>query len=282
MNDPKNNAILDTGYIKLLLGIYRWLKKYDWGRKYGNRIKTRIIWGFGSALHLQFAHQIRSFMLRATTVGIRNLEPSDCYNLANGLRDVLAQLLDVSPSRLHCTIKLCEQESGKTNQECKIYTIARSDPSNRPAEYYPNFHLAGDNSGFACTLGCNDRKNTWHPHAYNCFLCNDLKSEERFDCSRENFISYYKAAAIFPLRCRRGKEASPQIIGFLTFDSLDVGVFGKIPNIFEFRDSKRDWYEEACCYSTLVQTGGIMADVLAAVVFPLVANKERKSNGPKK
>jgi hypothetical protein len=189
----------------------------------------------------------------------------------------MAQLLQVHPSNLHCTIKLCNLAEGADKKECKVYTIARSKPrDDRPADYHPKFHLASNASAFAALLGCNDAKNIWAPHYYCAFISNDLAKHERFVCDRPDWQSYYRAAAVFSIRYVKSRREHHTVIGFLTFDSLQIGIFGNVPETFEYKDAKRSQYKELLSGSAFYHVAGILADILAAMLYFVVEKEETR------
>lgn len=146
---------------------------------------------------------------------------------------------------------------------------------NREPTTSPDYYLAGENSGFASLLGCNDRLNTWEPHVYCAFLCNDL-TKRNFDCGRANWHLHYKSTAVFPLRYPVGNDGIQKVMGFLTFDSLETGIFGNIPDIYGFTNELRDRYREKLWQSAFVHTCGLLADCLAGMMCEIIGNEERK------
>ena len=267
-----------SGTIKLLLRLSSFASKWKIGRNLAREIRDRVLWGFASGAHIEHAHSLRTFAHKAYIRGLKNLSPEDTISLASSERDVMAKLLGVPNQDIHCTIKLCHWPQGITDKGlCEIHTIARSEPCERPPEYYPKKHLAKDNSAFASLVGCDDNKNRW-TDPFCCFLCNDL-TKENFDCSRENWQKYFKAALVFPLRNLHYAKGQSRIVGFLTFDSEKTSIFGRIPNIFSYRRKNKSTYNTKCIYSTVVQVGGLLADTLFMTVNGvLIYEKQRGEN----
>lgn len=233
-------------------------------------LRQRTMLGPISKLHIHSTHQMRSFSIHkymARGIDSTLNHPYEPFeSLANANRDVFADLLEIPPQHLHCTIKICNNEKNMDKKDWKVYTIARSTPYNRPEEFHPEYHLVGENSSFAPLVGCDDIKNIWLPHVYRCFVSDDLtKYFNKYACSRKNWNDYFKSTIVFPLRYRKGRT-SHLIIGFLTFDSNKTKVFGNIPDIFEYKD-KPDDYLEHLSYSTAYHIGGIIADTLATTFY---------------
>lgn len=55
-------------------------------------------------------------------------------------------------------------------------------------------------------------------------------------------------------------------MGFLTFDSPDIKVFGNIPDIFQYRN-KPDDYAELLSLSSAFHLGAIISDILATTFY---------------
>jgi len=253
-----------TWYVQVFVWIVRLLRKIGADRVIRD-YRSRFILGFVTKLHLESAHQIRTFSIHKYFLGAidNSLKPYEPFeNLANALRNTLLEMIELPSQRLHCTIKICNSIEDLPKSQWKVYTIARSLPYRGREEFGPSvYHLIGSNSSFAPLVGCNDRKNTWLPLVYSCFACNNLtKHSERYDNSRDNWSNFYRSTIVFPLRYRENHEI--KIIGFLTFDSNQIGAFGNIPDIFDYKDNPSA-YEEKLSYSSVYHIGGIFADTLA-------------------
>lgn len=253
-----------------------YLRSFVWGIRFLRRIgvrgpvrsiRERAALGIIGRLHLLSIHQIRNFSLgRYLSGGLYELASfAPLEELANAHRNVFSDFLEVAPEGLHCTIKVC-CGGGPDKADIKVCTIARSIPCHRPPEYGPDvYHLVGQNSSFAPLVGCNDRKNIWIPQAFSCFACNNLiKHSGQYDCSREDWMNYYKSTIVFPLRYRIG--AKSKVMGFLTIDSDRVNVFGAIPDIFDHKDNS-SVYAEKLSFAGAFHIGGILADTLATTFY---------------
>lgn len=223
-----------------------------------------------SKLHLEAVHAVRTFAINREQIS----DSPDTYlaleGLANGYRKVFADILEVqSLEDIHCTIKLCASEQNVPKEDWKVYTIARSSPCNRPSEFgIKSAHKIGHNSDFAALCGAEDRKNKWWPNVYSCFICNDLRSHDNYDCSRDDWSSFYTAMAVFPIRYRQPKDKLHNIIGFVTFDTLDESLFRGLPCIFHDLNDRIN-YERSLNFTSVFHLGGILAAVLALSFYPL-------------
>lgn len=259
-------------YASLLVKILRHARKKNWRHvlKVFRTIRERMVLGTFHKLHLETVHAIRKYVVNEDSPG-----STDWGCLADGCRNVIADLLELPDRSLHCTIKLCHGEEEDAEEDWIVYTIARSEPCARPAEYgLDHHHLVGHNSSFAAIVGCKDRKNTWTPYAYSCFASNYLTQHgDKYDCSRKDYIQYFKSTLVFPLRYRKIHEESTLVQGFLTFDSPEENAFVGFPEVFAYRDNPAD-YEDKLSYLAVYHVGGIIADMLATVFYrvPLPTN----------
>lgn len=261
-----------SSYLKAAIWAVRLFRKNKPLRRVVANVRNRCVLGTVSKLHLEAIHAIRAFALSRDSIPDNELTYSALEGLANGCTKVVADVLEAQDKDIHCTIKLCGDGHNLPKEEWPVYTIARSVPCERPAEFgFGSAHLIGHNSDFAVLCGSNDRKNTWFPQVFSCFICNDLVSHQNYDCSRENWQSYYQASAVFPLRYRRPAAQRHHIIGFLTFDTMDAQLFSDAPCIFHNRDNKIE-YERDLTFYSFYHLGGMLADTLACTFYPLVSN----------
>lgn len=265
-----------SSYLKAAIWTARLFRKSQRLRRVVANVRNRFVLGTLSKLHLEAIHAIRTFALNRESIQDNELTYSALEGLANGCSKVFADVLEAQTKDIHCTIKLCGNGQDLPKEEWQVYTIARSVPCERPAEFgIESAHLIGHNSDFATLCGANDRKNTWYPNVFSCFICNDLASHTNYDCSRVNWQSYYQATAVFPLRYRRPAAKLHHVIGFLTFDTLDTSLFSEVPCIFHNRDKKFE-YERNLSFSSVYHLGGILADTLACTFYPLIINTQEE------
>jgi len=254
-------------YVKIFIWVARYLRKTKVGRHIIANFRGRVMLGTISRLHVDAIHEVRRFGISQCSLQIDDYDQLE--HLADGCRDVMADVLQVNATDLHCTIKVCQGKDVLPKEEWMVYTIARSSHSNRPTEFGQDYaHLLGHNSAFAAVSGANDRKNNWSTRIYSCFLCDDLKKYETFDCSRENWQLYYQATAVFPLRYRKNGDLGHTILGYLTFDTKNLEIFAGLPCIFKMNDQV-EAYEKAISFLSMYHVGGIMADTLAMALEPL-------------
>lgn len=257
-------------YIRAIIWLARLLRKRKRFRHIVVDAKNRFALGTLSKLHLEAAHAVRTFAINRDQISDNPETYLALEGLANGYRNVFADILEVHSSEdIHCTIKLCASEQNVPKEDWEVYTIARSTPCYRPSEFgIKSAHKIGHNSDFAALCGAEDRKNKWYPNVYSCFICNDLRSHANYDCSRDDWNSFYTATAVFPIRYRHPKDKLHNIIGFLTFDTLDSSLFGDLPCIFHEGGNKLN-YERALNFTSVFHLGGILSDVLALSFYPL-------------
>lgn len=221
-------------YVKVFVWAARYLRKTKFGRHMIANFRGRVMLGTVSRLHVNAIHEIRRFGINQSSLEIDNYDQLE--HLADGCRNVMADILQVNATDLHCTIKVCQGEKGLPKEEWKVYTVARSSHSNRPTEFgLDHAHILGHNSAFASVSGANDRKNNWRSRVYSCFLCDDLTKYETFDCSRKDWQLYYQAAVVFPLRYHRNGDLGHTILGYLTFDTKNLEIFADMPCILGMR-----------------------------------------------
>jgi hypothetical protein len=260
-------------YIRLLSWGATFLRKVGLG-KVVLTIREKIMLVTVWRIHLDGIHTVRRFCVNDHYLGVLGSEdnPQEPFeDLADGIRDCMAKIAAVLPEEMHCTIKVLEgkTDGGKEISEKRdwsVYTLARSTPCNRPAEFFPCRHLVGMNSTFAAIVGCNDKSNTWLPNTYSCFACNDLMKHGNYECSRKDWKRYFKSTVVFPLRYKKIRDAEHEIMGFLTFDCNSRGVFGNIPDIFDYIGKPVE-YNRRLAASAVFHLGGIIADVLASTIY---------------
>jgi len=263
-------------YLKAVIWTARQCRKNEKLRNIIAVSRDRLILGSVMKLHLEAIHDIRKFCLGRNELPDCSLTYDALEHLANGCRDVMADILQVAKNDIHCTIKSCQGQNGEPKEQWQVYTIARSTPCERPADFgLSNAHAIGENSGFASVVGANDTKNTWIPHVYASFICNDLVNHSTYADSRENWSAFYRATAVFPLRYRMSGERLHNVIGFLTFDTMKEDLFKRIPCIFHLRNEKEN-YDKELSFFSFYHLGGIMADALVCAFYPIINYNNRK------
>lgn len=269
-----------TWYIKVLIWCARFLRKVGLG-KIILTVREKIILESMTRLHLDSMHLIRRFSVNDHFLGIMGTKenPKEPFeDLADSIRDTMAKIIAVDWNNLHCTIKFLYGRDDMSRDQWKVYTVARSTPCNRPAEFFPTFHKVGLNSSFAALVGCDDPSNKWLPHTYQCFACNDLIKHPEYECTRGNWSRYFKSTMVFPLRYRKISQREHTILGFLTLDSNYRNIFGKVPDIFDYGD-KQDEYKNLLMVSSICHVGGMIADILATVFYLQEERIREKGNG---
>ncbi len=257
-------------YVKVLVLLARFLRKIHLG-KIVLKVREKVVLETLTRIHFDTIHLIRRFSVNGHFFGILGegdnaKEPFE--DLADGIRDTMAKHLAVAIDDLHCTIKYLQGSDDIDKKDWKVYTLARSTPCNRPAEFWPSdSHSLGLNSSFAALVGCDDPSNKWSSDTpYICFACNDLREHEQYECTRENWRKYFKCTFVFPLRYRKITQKTYKTVGFLTFDSNMRNIFGDIPNIFEYM-GKPEEYRKAMLASSVCHLGGLIADMLATTIY---------------
>lgn len=261
-------------YLRPAIWIARFLRRKQFLHKAVVATRDRTMLGAMMKLHLEAVHDIRNFAVNRDTLTDSGDTYGSLERLANSCRNVMADLLQARPEELHCTIKLCDGHENAPKREWQVYTIARSTPCSRPAHFgRSKAHLVGHNSSFAAVSGTEDRKYKWEPYVASCFLCNDLKGYQQYDCSRDNWQAYFRAAAVFPMRYRRAGDEEHTIIGYLTFDTLKSDLFYRAPCIFDYL-KRMDEYEKELSFLSLYHVGGTLADTLTCAFLPLLSNTQ--------
>ncbi len=259
-------------YMKALIWIGRIFRRFEYLRPFVRAAKDRAVLGVVARYHINFVHELRKVSINAESIAESNISCDTLESLADGCRDVMADILEVWPNDLHCTMKLCEGE-GCEKEEIKVYTIARSQPCKRPAEYgLDNYHLIGNNSSFASIVGCGDRRNKWTPHAFTVFVCGDLTKESNYDDSRGDWKDYYRSTMVFPLRIKKTKDKEYNVFGFLTFDSYKTNALKGMPNTFRYITDKKG-YDEKLSYSAAFHIGGSLADSISTIFYPAITEQ---------
>ncbi len=248
----------------ILVKIFRYLRKTKWGRYVIFEIKNRSHLGFTSKIHKKAVHDLRSLAVAQMNNASDDLIMHKFQDIANSFRDVMAEILEIAPKELHCTIKIFVENNKKDPREYEVFTLVRSEDEEnywhgRTLEYGSSHaHLVGENSSFAALLGISDRKNDWSSNAYSCFVANGLDKCKNYDSSGKNWDGHYTSTAVFPIRFKFSNEPLPQIVGFVTFDAK-TSVFGKY-NIFSYSEPTE--YHNSINASSFYHVGGILADLL--------------------
>lgn len=214
--------------------------------------------------------------------------------LCNRFHDAMATLLELKPNQIHCCIKLIAPKDS-SEEEDKIGTWMRSEPfDGRPTEWNPerDFHAITKNTVWCAMYGVSDGTTIWKPS--NCFACNDLvKHGNLFKCDRDNWQSFYRSTLVFPINHVKNAEATEfDRLGFLAFDSPEVGMFRGVPDIFDHRD-RLPAYWDKMNESSAFHLGAVFADLLGTALgfsrqiqhgkqyrFIRNSKRTRKINGP--
>lgn len=259
---------LPPRWFKLALLIARLARKTSFGRIQVQRVRNWLLRGAFYELHLSGSHRWRDMAvtldhLRSLPMAgrgeelLRIIEP-----VCSGCRDTVAELLDVPPVRVHCSLKVLVRDG----DEHRVATIGRSSNLlDRPPEW-DVYHEVRRNTVFAALCGESDGRRTWRPLSY--FSCNDLtKRAEEFSCDRADWARYYKSTLAAPLRYRDYGSRLSKIIGFLTFDMPTTGEFTGVPDAFSM-DFHR--YHEEAALPSVIHCVGTMADTLAVLLRPVL------------
>lgn len=150
-----------------------------------------------------------------------------------------------------------------------VATLARSEPFDNRVVDANNIdtHPVNDNNTVWCALlGRTDGRFSWP--RFKCFSCNDLYSERSFVCSRENWNDHYRSTLVFPIRYMKDPRTRYcEISGFLAFDSLVKNAFGKLPNIFDYKEDPNKYHSDMST-KTLFHAGALLADTLSVFFEP--------------
>ncbi|TET24228.1 MAG: XRE family transcriptional regulator [Candidatus Bathyarchaeum sp.] len=225
-----------------------------------------------SALHQEAIHAIRTVVIdRHLSLDGTSKDNTRIYEfLSTRFRNAFATSLGLEPIRFHCSIKLINQKNNNVTDR-KVRTLARSEVCTAdPAVLRANLRkeieqTVGMNSASAALMGCSDRRRNW-AYSYNCFCCNNLENyADEYQNARDNYLDYYRAVMVFPLRWSKRGESQITVRGFLAFDSNLTDVFAKTPCTFDYEHSSAAYYKELC-KSVPFHVGGIIADVLATII----------------
>jgi hypothetical protein len=202
-------------------------------------------------------------------------------DLVTGFRDLLSDLLEVSPNELHCCLKvLVEGKDGEDRVVTRVVTLARSTPEN--SHYDDNEiegckHFVSNNSDWAALMGEDDGKTRW-PLPFPCFSCNDLTAHmSTYRCSRENWSQSYNSTLAFPVRyVTNPKNNRYNTIGFIVFYSKMKDAFPGFPDIYHFVEQS-DKYYDVLSSNTAFQMAACLVDILSITLRPIY---EQKLNQP--
>lgn len=234
---------------------------------------------FTSQHHL-VAHVMKEIAIRLNDGGFDSLTRKDFNPLAKACSESLAVYLRKDPKKINCTIKFCcPPDPG--NKKVEVKTMGRSNHQSRPPGKSKMRHYIDDNTSFCALLGKSDGETDW-PYCLPYFYgANLAKQKDKFKCSRSKFLKYYRTSMVYPLRVQDENNEQPTIFGFITFDSLKIGMFRfkglvdakqfqKDPNKFE-----NDWTKcvKSVECSPLVNFCGIMADNITSVLYPHIQER---------
>jgi len=237
------------------------------GRKIVIKGKQYVALQSLSPLHVETIHHIR-------TLGLDMMEEDEsrtqrCIRQATfactAMKETYSNLLDLDRHQLQCSIKLFTPD--KT-----IFTFARSTPyDDRPLDDQGPHSQITDGTPWCALLGQSDGVTSWRRQV--CFACNDLLSAHArglFVCKRNNWMSLYKSAIVFPICYRAdGNPREAAVIGFLSFDSPLKDAFYGVPDIFSYREhQQRPEYHERLHQVATFHLGAIMADTLSMALRP--------------
>ncbi len=259
--DDSSEWLKPPWWFSLGLSAARLARKTGWGRKSVQRARNWLLQGVLYELHIKAAHPWRRLAVALADLpsAANHLTPIT-EPVCNGCRDAVAELLDVPPARLHCTLKmLLRKQQGDSPV---VATIGRSDNLvDRPPEW-ETFHEVRRNTVFAALCGEDDGHRHWRPLSY--FSCNDLtKHIARFSCDREKWSQYYQSTVAAPLRYETQYSRQKEVIGFLTFDMPTKGQFTAVPDSFAANFHK---FHEQAAWPAVIHCTGIMADTLAVIL----------------
>jgi hypothetical protein len=215
-------------------------------------------------LHLGVMHSVRKIATNLELAqGDRNGASEAALALVGEARKAMGTFLEIKPANLHCCIKLIEEDHRS------VGTWARSTPHDgRPVEIVTGqSHAISENTVWSCLLGEFDGRAKWRP--FTCFCCNDLKAAgSDFRCSRDNWQNFYASALVFPIRYPTSEDGLEfATVGFIAFDSPNVGAFRGMPSIFDY-ENKPAQYREKLEDSAVFHVGSIIADALGSFLRP--------------
>ncbi len=188
-------------------------------------------------------------------------------DMANSCRNAMVKILKCERTDVHFALKYCAKGRGRGGRRYQLWTFARSNEhGGRSLILGPKKRIAVyKNSAFASIVGCKDsKKNVWPARPNQCFSCNDLTELPNYADSKKNWRNHYRALLAFPLRYVEDNngESKDRVIGFLTFDSPVLGVFGDIPSRFSYMDRSEEYLTEFR-RTDVYHVGYALADALA-------------------
>lgn len=238
------------------------------------RVREIAMVGVAKQLHVNVLHRIRKLGLGMQDWHDRDSDAAMALEISSECRKTMGALLELRPNELHCCMKTLLHDGGNPSQD-RVGTWVRSEPlDTRPVESgNENAHLVSKNSVWSALLGRSDGVTHWKP--FSCFACNDLaKHPQLFQCDRAQWAQYYRSALVFPIRYPKNVQANEfGHIGFLAFDSMKVGAFRGLPDIFQYRDDPTA-YRQLLEATTPFHIGSIMADTLGACLRPIYERRQ--------
>ncbi len=236
-------------------------------------IRERAMHSTLASLHQDIFHRMRLLATQMSNQWDKEeaIAARLAFEISTHCRSVIGNLLELSPHRLHCCIKMMVDDN-------RVATWVRSDPiDGRPVEKGDtNAHEVSKNSVWAALLGRSDGRATWQP--FNCFCCNDLFAHPvDFICDRRNWQNYYRSALVFPVRYAKNTEGTELVnLGFIAFDSPTQGVFRGLPDIFNYQSNIAE-YQERLQQSAIFHLGAILADSLGTFLGTAYARRSQSS-----
>jgi len=253
--------------VKQIVWLARLLRKFPKGKKLVSSVKRRASLDLAQVLHNDVIHRMRQL---SASMAENNLEVGSerAIEVCTACSKIMTNLLELSPHEVHCCMKVFTREQGTTSSG-KVATLARSEPyDNRLVEANnTDEHPVDDGNTVWCALlGKSDGKHTWP--RFKCFSCGDLYNAKGFVCSRDDWRDHYRSTLVFPI-CHMSNSRTRfcEIKGFLAFDSSDKNAFGKLPNIFDYKEEPNKYHSDLS-KKTLFHIGALLADTLSVFFEP--------------
>ncbi len=246
-------------------------------KRFVARVRNRAVRGIVTKLHSGI-HEVRRFAVSHDKLVFDHITLDLLRELANKSRNIVADLLEIRPQEVHCTIKVC-RGPGNPTAEWTVYTIARSEPCARKMlGGMINPYKLGNDSAFAALCGISDGRTEWTYDKRQCFMCNDLVNHGRFVCNRADWSSHFRAAAVFPLRYTKPDDMEPTVVGFLTFDTMRAEACSDWPCVYDLLEDKGK-YDRNLLDLSVFHVGGMLADAIACAFRPLLEPINTGDNG---
>ncbi len=238
----------------------------SWARA-KDQFRDRLQKQTASIVHKKFIHSLRDYLVHASVN--QTFDSPGAVRMLDEAAGLMQHMASGSTSTIHACLKLLAKNPGDSDDPY-VYTLSRSNSgyaSGRGRRLGSKWASElSKNTAFCAIIGHTDGRRGWQK-TFDSFSCNDLlRYGDDFVCGREDWRTWYQSTLVYPIRCHPPGQDYHVHLGFLTFDTENLGGFPGVPCSFDF--TTVDDYTHACEDSAMWNIGALMADSLAMALWP--------------